>query len=296
MAALDPGPLDLRSFSPDSQSAGVLTMLYNGVSNRARGWKSKGSSEVQGGDTRVSQGLAVKRWDGAARISSDWDNLRKVMSLLRDSGILTVPCYGVLTSDQDPELWYKNGNCFVHLYERGQSQREPAFKVPFACLVSARCGPLAERFTDRSISEQGKNEHGQVDLYIPAPSTASPSQALQYHIATRNFFAWVCRRSMVGGHLGNALVALVDSMREYRDDDVDNIQDLMSYLDEEGYLDMRNHPNHALAMLHLAEKLQDKDLYIDALAHCVGMSERLYKSPEYLVSCIFPFSCASPHL
>ncbi|KUI65113.1 hypothetical protein VM1G_00070 [Cytospora mali] len=255
MAALDPGPLDLRAFSLDSRSpAGVVSMLYNGVSNRSRGWKSKGSPEAVGG-------LGVKRWDGAARMSSGWNNLRK-----------------------DPELWYKNGNCFVHLYEKGQSQREPAFKIPFECILSAKCEPLLERFMDRSISEEDEEarQHGRVDLYIPAPPTASRSQALQYHIATRNFFAWVCRRSMVGDHLGNALVALMKSIHEYRGDDVDNFQDLMDYLDEEGYLDMSNHPNHAVAILYLAENFEYRDLYIDAFAHCVGMSERLYKSPGYL--------------
>lgn len=89
---------------------------------------------------------------------------------------------------------------------------------------------------------------------------------------------------MVGDFLGNALVALVNSMHEFRDDGVDNYQDLLSYLDEEAYLDMSNHPTHAVAILDLAETFQFRDLYIDALAHCVGMSERLYKTPGYSVS------------
>ncbi|KAK7697121.1 hypothetical protein SLS64_013865 [Diaporthe eres] len=62
---------------------------------------------------------------------------------------------------------------------------------------------------------------------------------------------------------------------------VDNKRDLLSYLDEEGYLDTRHQPNHALAILHVAENFELRDLYIDAFAHCVGMSEQLYKSPEY---------------
>lgn len=172
----------------------------------------------------------------------------------------------------------------MHLYEKGRSQRGPAFKVPFACLLSAQCTPLIEAFVDRSVSEEEAHENGRVDLYIPAPPTASRSQALQYHIATRNFFAWIFRRAMVGNHLGNALVTLHDSMHEFRDAGVDNKQDLLSYLDEEGYLDTRHQPNHALAILHVAENFELRDLYIDAFAHCVGMSEQLYKSPEYSVS------------
>lgn len=185
---------------------------------------------------------------------------------------------------QDPELWYRDGNCFVHLHEKGQSQREPAFKIPIRCLISAKCKPMIERFVDQSITEEETSKNGRVDLYIPAPPTASREQALQYHIATRNFFAWICRRSMVGDFLGNALVTLVNSMHEFRDADADNYQDLLNYLDEEAYLDMSNHPTHAVAILDLAERFQFRDLYIDALAHCVGMSERLYKTPGYSVS------------
>ncbi|KAK7732577.1 hypothetical protein SLS63_004832 [Diaporthe eres] len=70
-------------------------------------------------------------------------------------------------------------------------------------------------------------------------------------------------------------------MQEFRDMGVDNKRDLLSYLDEEGYLDTRHQPNHALAILHVAENFELRDLYIDAFAHCVGMSEQLYKSPEY---------------
>ncbi|KAK2604166.1 hypothetical protein N8I77_007117 [Diaporthe amygdali] len=258
MATLDPGPLDLRCFSVDSRPADVASMLYNGISDRSRGWKSSRSRESLGAEASMDRGLNVKRWDGSARIMSGWDSLRK-----------------------DPELWYKNGDCFVHLYEKGRSQRGPAFKVPFVCLLSAQCTPLIERFVDRSVSEEEAHQNGRVDLYIPAPPTASRSQALQYHIATRNFFAWMFRRSMVGNHLGNALVALHGSMHEFRDAGANNKQDLLSYLDEEGYLDTRHQPNHALAILHVAENFELRDLYVDAFAHCVGMSEQLYRSPEY---------------
>lgn len=181
-------------------------------------------------------------------------------------------------------MWFRNGNCFVHLYEKGQSQRGAAFKVPFSYLIAARCQPMIERFVDRTVSEEEAYENGHVDLYIPAPFTATRSEALQYHISTRNFFAWVFRRSVVGDQLGTSLIGLLSTMKEWREDAADNLKDLLDYLDEEGYLDVRNQPAHALAILHLAEALQLKDLYVEAFAHCVGMSERLYKHSEYSVS------------
>lgn len=61
------------------------------------------------------------------------------------------------------------------------------------------------------------------------------------------------------------------------------MSDLISYLDEEGYLDMRNQPIHALAILHFAEYFQCKPLYIDAFTHCTGMSDQLFLVPEYQV-------------
>jgi len=208
-------------------------------------------------------------------------------------------CWTALTTRQDPELWFRGGNCLVHLYGQGQSRRGPAFKVPFAALLDAKCHPLVERFISScSIPESPDAEVGRyesfdlwselnptrcVELFIPAPTGVDRQQAFQYHLSTRNLFAWIFRRSVVGDHLGGALRCLFQSMQAFRLEGEDNVEDLMSYMDEEGYLDMGGHPNHALAMLHLAESLQLRDLYIDAFAHCAGMSDKLFLSSEYQV-------------
>lgn len=194
---------------------------------------------------------------------------------------------------KDPELWYRNGNCLVHLYGKGQSRRGPAFKVPLGPLLAARCQPLINKYlsrdvadssdsTDYDLSDQSPKD-GKIELYIPPPLGVDKNQVLQSQLAIRNFFAWVYRRSMVGEHLGTALIQLVDTMAEFRSPGVDNVDDVMNYLDEEGYLDMANQPGHALAVLHLAERFELKSVYIEAFAHCVGMSEQLYGCAEYQV-------------
>jgi len=204
----------------------------------------------------------------------------------------------MLTPLQDPELWYRDGNCFVHLYKKGQSRRGPSFKVPIDALIEAKCHPLVARFVVRgnaaaqsdhaarryfdSVAEVTTN--GRTEFYIPAPPMATKAEALRYHLAIRNFFAWVFRRSMVGEHLGTALIWLLDSMTEFRCPGQDNMGDLLSYMDEEGYLDMRNQPVHALALLHFAEHVQKRDVYINAFTHCTGMSEELHAVGEYQVS------------
>lgn len=47
--------------------------LYNGVSNRSRGWKSRNLD-----DGRAAHLAHLRKWDGAARMSYDWNQLRRV--------------------------------------------------------------------------------------------------------------------------------------------------------------------------------------------------------------------------
>ncbi len=121
------------------------------------------------------------------------------------------------------------------------------------------------------------------ELYIPPPPTAERGQAFLYHTATRNLFAWIFGKSLVGNHLGGALVGLLNSMNEFRSPGEDNVQAIMDYMDEEGYAEMRNQPDHALAILFFAEHFHFKDLWVDAFAHCTGMNERLISCPGFEV-------------
>lgn len=90
----------------------------------------------------------------------------------------------------------------------------------------------------------------------------------------RNFFAWVLGKSLVGETLGEALIGLLECMHEYRPGGtVDNVADLIRYLEQEGYLCLAGQPDHALAILRLAETFRLKDLYLQTLAHCVGMGD-----------------------
>lgn len=122
-----------------------------------------------------------------------------------------------------------------------------------------------------------------LELYIPAPPSVARGEAYLYHVATRNFFAWVFGKSLVGSHIGGALVGLLNSMNEFRGEEEDNLDAMMDYMDEEGYGDMRNIPDHALGVLFFAEHFQFRDLYIDAFTHCVGMCERLHESSGFEV-------------
>lgn len=144
---------------------------------------------------------------------------------------------------------------------------------------------LVESVEEMSISDEESNTGAStLDLYISAPPDIERGQAFLYHTATRNFFAWVFRRSLVGNHLGGALVGLLNSLNEFRSVGEDNFQALFDYMDEEGYLDMRNSPDHALGMLFFAEHFQLEEFWTEAFVHCVGMYESLPRSPGFEVS------------
>ncbi|KFY24420.1 hypothetical protein V493_05241, partial [Pseudogymnoascus sp. VKM F-4281 (FW-2241)] len=203
----------------------------------------------------------------------------------------------------DPEMWYPDGNCLVHLYARDSTASStwgPAFLIPLEFLVGLDCIPLLERFLAGStgpnlpssnrdfVKGRSSKEYtsGRYDLYIPPPPTAEGEQKLLCRTATRNFFAWICGKPLVGESLGQALVGLLNSMSEYRGLNVDNVEDILDYMEEGGYADFGGSPVHTLATLHFAEHFQFEHLYIDAFAHAVGMHEEIIQSPEY--KCISP--------
>lgn len=123
-----------------------------------------------------------------------------------------------------------------------------------------------------------------IELYIPAPEDTSRETSFQWHIATRNFFAFVSGKPLVGNHLGQAMINLQERMRLFRSGRVDNNQDFLEYAEAQGYLDFVGFPDYALAMLYYAEHYKLRDAWIDAFAHCVGMNEKLVLSPEFPVS------------
>ncbi|KAH8673552.1 hypothetical protein BX600DRAFT_207816 [Xylariales sp. PMI_506] len=239
--------------------------LYTGVSDRSRGWKSR-KPERSADEEVIESPSNLLRWDGVTRTTLRWDGWKK-----------------------DPELWFGNGDCFVHLHEQGFSRRGPIFRIPFQALLNAKCYPLINRFMpppspplpDIAGNAKAPSKPKYMELYMAAPPGSNRQQTINYHVATRNFFAFIYRRPLIGEHLGSALIGLMRSMQAFRNRKVKNLNDLISYMQEQGYFDITNEPAHAVAILHLAEELRLRDLYIDAFAHCCGMNERLFRIPEY---------------
>ena len=131
------------------------------------------------------------------------------------------------------------------------------------------------------------NQRIHYELYIPAPPHLSREEAFRYHLTTRNFFAWMFGKPLVGDRLGEALVTLLERMNEYRPYEEQNQDDILTYIDGQEYSDFRDCPDHALAVLQFAERFELRELWTDAFVHCAGMNNELAASAEFEV-CALP--------
>lgn len=126
-------------------------------------------------------------------------------------------------------------------------------------------------------------EMGIVNLYIPAPDDVCRQDAFKWHVTTRNFFAFLLGKPLVGSHMGQTFVDLQERIQLFRSDLIDNREDFLQYTEDQGYRDFAECTDYALASLFYAETYKLRPVWIDAFAHCVGMNESLSLSPEYAV-------------
>ncbi|CAL8575188.1 hypothetical protein XPA_001128 [Xanthoria parietina] len=218
---------------------------------------------------------SIRRWDGARRTTTKWDSIRR-----------------------DPELWFPSGDCLVHFYAQGHSRRGASLRIPLAAIESSNCGPLLERYSAKvnvespsTASDHSSNSDqdyfhdasppAKHELFIPAPSDLTREGSFRFHVTTRNFFAWMFEKPLVGDRLGHSLLSLLDRMNEFRGNEDQNLEDLLAYLDSQEYTDFRSCPDHALAVLQFAEKHELLDLWRDSFCHSAGMSDDLQSSAEY---------------
>lgn len=234
----------------------------------------------------------VQRWSGMTRTVGDWDCLRRV-------GALPDVCTLSTHHTKDVELWVEDGDCYVHLYAQGASRRGPSFCIPFRALRQKKCSSMLDVCYAQVASRDGSEtqqlmsmssslvlpsrEPGIVNFFIPAPSDASRQDAFKWHITTRNFFAFLLGKPLVGHQMGQAFVDLHERLRLFRAGLTSNHEDFLQYAEDQGYRDFAECTDYALASLYYAETYKLRHAWIDAFAHCVGMNESLAQSPEYAV-------------
>ena len=70
-------------------------------------------------------------------------------------------------------------------------------------------------------------------------------EAVTYHQTTRNLFAWIMNKPLVGSSLGKAMISLLERMLQVRSATKSNLDDCITYAERMGYMDMADQPSHA---------------------------------------------------
>lgn len=149
----------------------------------------------------------------------------------------------------DPDLSISDGNCLVYLSRQHVTSNRPLVCMPFEQLVYNKCLPLIEKVdtpdyfssgaqsrpSDSSISQTKKQT---CSLCLEAPQLYDTDAVRQYNITTRNFFAWIMNKPIVGPDPSSALLALKLRMDVWRTSNVNNMSDLYQYAKGQGYGDL----------------------------------------------------------
>ena len=96
----------------------------------------------------------------------------------------------------------------------------------------------------------------QYRLYMDAHAPGSKVDVLRYHVTTRNFFALLLRKPLVGFTFYQALVDLHERLDEYLPPGVDSAVALQSYLVTLGSVNVSNEPRAAAGLLAWSEDVR----------------------------------------
>ncbi|KAK6329808.1 hypothetical protein TWF730_006107 [Orbilia blumenaviensis] len=282
-----------RSFSRSSSNQkSVFRSFIDSKSDKIRGTLAEKISPVATKpklDLEVESAPILKRWDGGGRQCMTYTGLNR----------------------RDPELWFPDGDTLVYLSDKfskskeDQPFRQPSFRIRSSLLRATNSPFLIGSLYDyddlpqspTSISSslmsadqdiQPVPSNGSRDLegiahelHFPAPRSNDRAAIYRHHATTRNFFAVLFNRSLVGTSFGQTLLDLAERMELYMPPGHDNIGDLLRYLTRKEFDDVRNMPDLAAGTLMFAEKYRLPDLYRESFVHCVGMMNRLELLSDY---------------
>ncbi|KAF2418958.1 hypothetical protein EJ08DRAFT_702923 [Tothia fuscella] len=230
--------------------------------------EQRGALSAESLRSRIT-GSKVRHWDGRTRTTVPWDSLRR-----------------------DPELWMEKGNCLVHLHAKCQSRRGPSFRVSLDEIQAAGFESIFSMFYNE-VSFDGRGgtptfdgtrtlpESAICELYIPAPEYSSKDDSFSWHISTRNFFAFLFGKCLVGASLSKSMIDVQERLNLLRQLQPDNQKDFNDYLERMGYLEFAHCPDYSLALLAYAEFYEQRELWVDSFVHCVGMNDMLSFSSEF---------------
>ena len=127
-------------------------------------------------------------------------------------------------------------------------------------------------------------------LYIDAHSGGSKVDVLRYHVTTRNFFAFLTRKPLVGFTFYQAIVDLHERLKEYLSPDIDSAVALQSYLVLIGLVNVSNEPRAAAGLLAWSEDVRWNNGWREAYVFLEFPTPTL---SVYIVKVVLPALCSN---
>ncbi|KAL8713847.1 MAG: hypothetical protein Q9220_001992 [cf. Caloplaca sp. 1 TL-2023] len=243
----------------------------------------------------LEQAASMKRWACNGKPAEAWGKLMK-----------------------DPELWDHTGDTLVYFgYQRPQA----SFRIKASLLENSKSefliSKLQEGFQrtaklspsrDNTSSLRGgmRNlnlmargrqalpslpEHGDKgtnspirhEIHFPAPDNATRTEMLRHHITTRNLFAFLLDKPLIGLTYYQALTDLHERIILYMPQETDCTQLTVRYLISNQLQNVSNDPAAAAGLLAWIKNTQVRWLegWREAFVHCVGMYKELRGLPEH---------------
>lgn len=132
------------------------------------------------------------------------------------------------------------------------------------------------------FSLQDKEHPVLYEIFFPAPPEASKVENLRHHLTTRNVFALLFNKMIVGLNLYQALLDLHERLQLYMPSASDTAGMIIDYLVSNRLDDIRNDPTSAAGLLAWSEGATVRwyEGWREAFVHCSGMYGRLKYTSE----------------
>ena len=120
------------------------------------------------------------------------------------------------------------------------------------------------------------------ELSFPVPADASPAEVLRHHLTTRNVFALLMNKAIVGLDFGQTLKDLHRRLLQYMPPETGCAGMIKRYLVDNELNDVRNDPTMAAGLLVWSEEPSVcwSEGWREGFVHCVGMYPRLSAMAE----------------
>ena len=143
---------------------------------------------------------------------------------------------------------------------------------------------LNRRVTPSSLDISKPEHDAQIrhEIHFPAPDGASRTEILRHHITTRNFFALLSNKPLVGLTFYQALIDLHERLLMVLPRESNCAKVMMDFLMRNGLHNICNDPAAAAGLLAYSQddEVQWPEGWREGFVHCSGMYTKLRELPE----------------